>query len=256
MIMSLVGRGHRGKIIAVSRHGLLPLPHRNTPSDPMPARILPERPTGLGALLRSLRRAAVDARDWRAVVDGLRPHTDEIWAGLTVPHREQFLRHLSRYWEVHRHRVAPASAEAIRRLHDAGTVAVRRGRILSLASATSGFEARVLLPDATIEHWRPDAVVNCTGPGRPAGLALVRTLVADGLARADPLHLGVEVDGEGRLVRVDGQPHRGLTVVGALRRGRWFETTAIPEIRTQRTRSRARLSGPRPSVGSWWIGAG
>lgn len=54
-----------------------------------------------------------------------------------------------------------------------------------------------------------------------------------GLARADPLGLGVDVDLDGRLVPYDGGPTPAPYVVGALRRGQWLETTAIPEIRQQ-----------------------
>jgi uncharacterized NAD(P)/FAD-binding protein YdhS len=58
-------------------------------------------------------------------------------------------------------------------------------------------------------------------------------LLADGLARRDELRVGLDVDQVGRLVSADGRPCEALRVIGPPRRGRWWETTAVPEIRAQ-----------------------
>ncbi|MGB6582910.1 MAG: hypothetical protein WBF34_33850, partial [Streptosporangiaceae bacterium] len=42
------------------------------------------------------------------VVDTLRPHIPELWQRLSPPDKRLFLRHVARYWEVHRHCVPPA----------------------------------------------------------------------------------------------------------------------------------------------------
>jgi uncharacterized NAD(P)/FAD-binding protein YdhS len=233
VIVSLSERGHTGKIMALSRHGLLPMSHLPTrTASTASARPDVGRTEGLRQLLREV-RTATRATDWRDVVDELRPRANEIWSRLSVADQDRFLRHVLRYWEIHRHRVAPGAAEAVQRLRAQGTLTVHKGHIASLVTSGHGFSVRVTESNSRTTQWTPDVVVNCTGPGHPAGVPLVRALVAAGVARADPLHLGVDVDPVGRLVRPNGQPTSGLFVVGALRRGRWWETTAIPEIRSQ-----------------------
>ena len=80
---------------------------------------------------------------------------------------------------------------------------------------------------------RVATVVNCTGPGGADRTPLGRALLADGLARPDPLHLGLDVDPTGRLVAADGAVHPRVATLGPVRRGRFWETTAVPEIRAQ-----------------------
>ena len=234
--LTLLARGHTGRIVAVSRHGLLPQPHTDRPAPPAPA--------SAGAVtVRGLLRELRSSDDWRAAVDALRPRADQIWSALTIEERRRFLRHLARYWEIHRHRCAPAVARTIADARARGALAVRAGQVTSIHPAPrGGFAVRL----GGGEHWTFDAVVNCTGPGHPAGIPLVRTLVADGLARADDLSLGIDVDSHGRPVGRDGTPREGLHAVGSLRRGRWWETTAIPEIRSQADALAAHLAARRP----------
>ncbi len=220
-VLTLLARGHTGQIVAVSRHGLLPRAHTDQPAPAQPG----VDASGLRELLRVLRGSP----DWRASVDALRPRVDQLWAGLTLDEQQRFLRHLARYWEVHRHRCAPEVAAAVEAARSTGALVVAATRVAAIRTDPHGFEATF----ADSGPWTFDAVVNCTGPGHPAGLPLVRSLVADGLARADPLALGIDVDGDGRPVGRHGRPTEGLHVLGSLRRGRWWETTAIPEIRAQ-----------------------
>jgi uncharacterized NAD(P)/FAD-binding protein YdhS len=228
--LSLAGRGHAAPVLALSRHGVLPLPHTVAPAAPV---TVPDPPRpGLGPLLRQVIGAA-RTRDWRAVVDALRNRTDRIWADLSDADRERFLSHVLRYWETHRHRSAPAAADAVDRLIAQGSLIVHKGQLWSLAPGGTGLTVHVGLSGGALQRWDVDVVVNRIGPGRPAGLPLIRTLAGAGLVRADRDHLGIEVDDDGRPVHRDGTITPGLFAVGALRRGVWWETTAIPELRRQ-----------------------
>ena len=116
---------HPGTTVhAVSRHALLPRDHRYPPGAPLapgprkPAAlgpgILARGPVSLPALIRNVRAAAADAPDdWQCVVDSLRPHVAGLWQALTPEDKRVFLRSVARYWEVHRHRVPPATAGRI-----------------------------------------------------------------------------------------------------------------------------------------------
>ena len=62
---------------------------------------------------------------------------------------------------------------------------------------------------------------------------LLENMRNDGVLLLDPLGLGVEVDGQSRLLRADGQSWSGLFAAGALTAGRLWEITAVPDIRVQ-----------------------
>ncbi|GIF97460.1 FAD/NAD(P)-binding protein [Catellatospora citrea] len=249
----------RHDLTAVSRHGLLPQPHRRpsaTGSDAVAAPVtvtqaasaqvppaqavpaaLPEllAAGSLAVVLRTLRRLAADTGDWRAVFDALRPHWDALWQGLPEPDQRRFLRHLARYWEVHRHRMAPAVADGIGALRERGALRVRAAELCGIEAADEG--VRVVLRErhgGAITAPTFAAVVNCTGPGRIVESdPLVRALVAEGMARPGPYRLGLDTDPHGALLRRDGSAHPALWTLGPTRRGVLWETTAAPEIRTQ-----------------------
>jgi uncharacterized NAD(P)/FAD-binding protein YdhS len=47
------------------------------------------------------------------VLDAVRQQGQSIWQALTFADRQRFLRHLRRYWDVHRYRIAPQVAEVL-----------------------------------------------------------------------------------------------------------------------------------------------
>jgi hypothetical protein len=111
------GRGsqeHKGPIMALSRRGLLPQRHAETPRYPdfMANEPLPKSLSRLFARLRTeVRRAEASGYDWRSVIDAFRPHTERCWRALPEAERRRFLRHVRPYWDFHRHRMAPKAAE-------------------------------------------------------------------------------------------------------------------------------------------------
>ncbi|GAA2756871.1 hypothetical protein GCM10009872_22310 [Actinopolymorpha rutila] len=230
--LTLFRTGQSAQVTAVSRHGLLPRTHPKGETAAPPVLLPPRLPSSLPALVRVVRRAADHCGDWRAVMNVLRPRLNEVWASLSVADQERFLRHLGRHWEIHRHRMAPAVAEELAELQASGALRVRAvgpdGRDPRLGQC-SGQAATVSWGDGF------GATVSCTGPGRLPAAAdgLVRTLLDEGRARLGPHGLGLDVSPDGNVVRRDGQPIPRLWLVGPLRRGRFWETTAVPEIRAQ-----------------------
>jgi uncharacterized NAD(P)/FAD-binding protein YdhS len=241
MLLSLRRRGHRGKVIGISRHGWLPLAH---PAGPLPQPRPMEYPEGAGpaALCRILRGAMAEAaaagQPWQAVVDGLRPHLQRIWQGWSLAQRASFLRHGRSIWNLHRHRLAPSVASFLAEQR-------RSGALESLAARLGAWQPR---PDGGVSatlHLRHGGerqiavarIILCIGPDGGSGwreAPPVPALLEAGLARLDPLGLGLEVAGpEGTLIDAAGQPVPGLQAVGALTRGRLWEITAVPEIRAQ-----------------------
>jgi len=61
----------------------------------------------------------------------------------------------------------------------------------------------------------------------------VGSLFDKGLARVDPLHIGIEIDTDCAIINRDGLPSRRLFAVGPLTRATFWEIIAIPDIRNQ-----------------------
>ncbi|GIE93076.1 FAD/NAD(P)-binding protein [Paractinoplanes rishiriensis] len=228
--LTLTADGHRdAPITAVSRRGQLPLTHTAVAAPPA-SPPLDECHT-LRDVVRRVRSEAARAGDWRAVVDGMRPLLDRLWVAFTPDEQEAFLRHLARPWECHRHRMAPAVGARLAALREEGRFEVRAGGIRSMTAPPAG--GLLVELEAGVQWF--GAVVNCAGPGRlPAAAgSFVAGLIEAGDARVGPHGLGLDMDAAGRLLAADGRPRGNRWLIGPLRRGARWETTAVPEIRSQ-----------------------
>ncbi|MDP9187797.1 MAG: FAD/NAD(P)-binding protein [Actinomycetota bacterium] len=228
-------------ILTVSRQGLLPQKHRRNLAPPNRWFELPPSEVNLSELISRIESEVAGAQangdDWRQVVDALRPYTNRIWRRLGDEDREEFVRHLSRRWDAHRHRMAPEIGRTLEVLRASGRLRLARGRVEGLR-LLSGDEIEVTLEPAEGESasFRVGRLVNCTGPsldlagGREPVLG---GLFRDGYVRPGPLGLGLDHDSRGALLDSHGTPSAMLSTIGPLRKGRLWETTAMPEIRTQ-----------------------
>jgi len=218
--ITLLEDSPRRRAVMVSRHGLLPHAHieqqstawvSDVPTGPLTA-------DGIAAFVRGQVGAAkAHGVDWRNVVDGLRPATQSIWGRLDLSERRRFLTTYVRDWEVRRHRMAPEVADRIRGYLRDGRLTLEDGGL-------------------TDAHLEADAVVNCTGPLTDLDRTtdpLLQALRSRGLVAPDPLRLGLDSTLDGEVVGSDGRVVPGLYAVGPPRKGTLWESTAIPEIRTQ-----------------------
>ena len=230
--ITLARRGPRRRIVALSRHGLLPQRHAGAPAPPAPR---PPLDISLAESVRLVRARATIEGNWRAVFDSLRPVTQALWGRLTLDERQRFLRHLRPYWDTHRHRLAPEAADELDGLRAAGRLELAAGRLLSVQAADHGVEARWRSRGGGERSAGFRHVVNCTGPGsvRAWDDPLVRGLIGRGYARPDPLDVGLDVDAACRLLDARGTAAADLFVVGPLTRGAFWESTAVPDLRVQ-----------------------
>jgi uncharacterized NAD(P)/FAD-binding protein YdhS len=182
-------------------------------------------------------RAAVDSHDWRAVFDGVRPFTQGWWSELPVEQRKRFLRHLRPWWDIHRHRMAPEVARRIDEAIGRGALSVLAGRFQEIETTGQGLTIHFRPRGKdTREHLAVDHVVNCSGPSSDYGAIeqkLVRSLFDRGEIRPDALSLGLDVDASLRLIGQDGKVQQRLYGLGPVTKGRFWECTAVPEIRRQ-----------------------
>jgi quercetin dioxygenase-like cupin family protein len=114
------------------------LPQAHAPSsEPAPQPDLDGLPKKIAAYTRAVRAAAAQGGDWRGTIGALRASTPALWEGLSLSERARFLRRVRPYWDVHRHRAAPATAEAIANLIAQGAL-----RGAACAAAPPLMEAR------------------------------------------------------------------------------------------------------------------
>lgn len=248
--LSILDRSSTTRVHAISQHGLLPQAHETPWRPGHPAPELPDEDVDPRAVLRYVRSFGVD---WRRGLDSLRPITPAIWLTMDESRRERFLRHLVRYWNTHRHRMAPEVARRLDQANAAGRITVHRASLAD-ASSTAGRIRAVL---SSGEVLTVDRVVVCTGPSADVrDCDLGRQMVSSGIARPGPFDVGFDCDpSSGALLDAEGNVSSSLFTIGPPRCGVVWESTAIPEIRVQADAlSRTILAGrsrSRVVAGAW-----
>lgn len=240
LAVMLTGASPAATVHAVSRHGLLPRTHPGTrPANRqlwLPVISRTTGPVRLTELMWQV-RSTVNANpaNWPAVMEALRPYVPGLWRRLPERDKRLFLRHVARYWEVHRHLIPPVTASRITALRGTGQLRVHRGRVASVTD--DGGRLRVLVAGgADSMELSADWLINSTGSTADVGATaspLLRDLFDTGQARPDPVGLGIDADARGAVIDAAGQPSDVLFALGPPLRGVWYETTAIPEIREQ-----------------------
>ncbi|MCL7998942.1 FAD/NAD(P)-binding protein [Brucella sp. 21LCYQ03] len=247
-VISLLDRGHTGEIHAISRRGLVPAAH--APSDPfsIEASSLPIA-DGLPALIRIVRKMIshreAEGKSWRSVIDGLRPHTRNIWNRLPIRQRQSFLRHLRPWWDVHRHRMAPAIAKRIEAAQQSGQLTITAAHLLSVKNKGDHIAIRYRERHATKDiELDVQSIIDCRGGSARFSTtrnAALISLMENGLGRPDALDLGLDVTADLQLLNARGEPTGPLFAIGPITKGLFWEVTAVPDIRSQAAQLAATL---------------
>ena len=238
--LSLMSRRHRGRILIVSRHGLLPLAHQQVKPIEIDAADVPFG-TNLGYFTRWFRKlvaaSEADGYDWRGVVDGLRPYNQRIWQNWTPDARRQFLEHVRPLWNIHRHRLPPALHGKMQAAIESGQVELVAGKLVSMERKEGGVSLRLRRRGETATETVDVArVYDCGGITLDVDASTnptILSLLSQGLARADARHIGLDVTTDLHVIDRNGNPSPRLYAVGPLTRGKFFEIEAVPDIRRQ-----------------------
>lgn len=236
--LALVSQGHKGEIHVVSRRGKLP--HVHAPYRPLPNPFPVPQDVSARGLLKAIRGAVRTAEaegvDWRAVIDSIRPVTNELWQGLSREDKLRVFRHLKTWWDIHRHRMAP---ELGAKMHDAlarGQLIVHAGRVRQLSAGGEQVNARVDLRTGSPLFLVAGKVINCTGPEndyRDTPNPLIQYLLEAGYAVQGSTGKGLRANAQGELVDSDDRHLDWLLILGPPRFGDLLETVAVPELRKQ-----------------------
>jgi uncharacterized NAD(P)/FAD-binding protein YdhS len=163
----------------------------------------------------------------------MRSTVPQFWRRLPAAERRTFLRERARAWEVRRHRIASEVAAEVEALRAAGRLTVLASRVDGAEAHADGLYVRLAAPCRTL---RADRVVTCTGPGADVTATtdpLLRGLLSAGHASPDELGLGLRATARGVLLDAAGRADERLRVLGPLRRGELWESTAVGELREQ-----------------------
>lgn len=247
--LMLDASGFGGRIVALSRRGLLPRRH-----DPPGAswRRIDERPQLAASELVAKVRGRGDAIGWRNAVDELRSFTQDMWRNADGEERGRFLRHLRPWWDAHRHRLAPDVHARITGMIDSGRLRVVAGKPVETQRTDK----------VAVLRWRPrgaDAVeelhvtriINATGPQGDLARTdepLLARLRDRGDIRPDSAHLGIDVDPSAATIGRSVETSDWLAALGPMTRGAFWEIVAVPDIRQQAWTLARRLSNAH------WVG--
>ncbi len=235
--LTLMAHGWQGPMLAVSRHGMLPLSHFKgiEYADFPPPDVATLRMSELVELVEEhcarLKGRGVNPA---IIVDKIRPHTQHVWRNFSLDEKREFCQRYSTRWNVTRHRIAQQIHEQVAAAIADGSLQLVKGSIRDLHSA--GRNVAVIVDEGrgvprTIEGG---FVINCTGPrASVSAVPLFQNLLRRGLVQVDELDMGLEVEADFAVVDQCGDRSAFMFAMGSLLKGTLWETTAVPELRGQ-----------------------
>lgn len=184
---------------------------------------------------KTIRDAAREGQPWQTVIDQVRYQGQEIWRALPHEQRARLLRHQRPFWDTHRFRIAPQVHEVLERRIAQGTLTIRAASVRAAAGQSTDVQDAYINVELRPRHgaaWEKhafDALILATGPAHGTVFdhdPLLAQMKAAGLARPDPLKLGIAVDRDGR-ASGNAAP---LYVAGPLARGTFGELMGIGDL--------------------------
>lgn len=239
-VISLLDRGHEGKIHAISRRGLLPTRHE--PSEALAIEadqllIADGLPELLHLVRELINQQEMAGKGWRSVIDGLRPHTRIIWSRLPLRQRQSFLRHLRPWWDVHRHRMAPEIEERIKAAELSGQLMITAAHLTSVKSKGEHITICYRKRNSDVlQELDVQSIIDCRGGSSRFSTTRNPALISfleGGFAKPDALDLGLDVTADLQVLNARGEPSGSIFAIGPVTKGIFWEVTAVPDIRVQ-----------------------
>jgi uncharacterized NAD(P)/FAD-binding protein YdhS len=244
VVASLSGTGHKGRITAFSRRGLLSRGHAKIPvAAPYDWIAGQDSPRSVLSLTRQIRAqiaaAAEDNVPWQAVFDDVRANGQNLWRNFNDVERRRLLRHLRVFWDVHRYRIAPQIEKILRDKQRDGALRVLAASLISASRRNDVIDIELRPRRAAagaLERISVKHVVITTGPAHGTVVdetPVLTSLAQQGLLQADKFGLGVKVDAYGQVINANGVSEPTLLVVGPLARAQYGELMGLPQVAAQ-----------------------
>lgn len=238
VLIALREQNYAGTVHVISRRGLMPQSHLQKPAAVDISPIL--QAANLRDLVRRVRNEVncgmAKGRDWRSVIDAIRPHNTRLWQSLSLKDQRRFVRHVRPYWENRRHRTAPEIHALFNELVTSGAVVLHKGRIGHVHHLSEGGLSVELQQSIGNTLLDTEQVVNCTGAEcnfRKLRSPLVTQMLERGLARSNRIGFGLDTSANGAVINNRGVPSDRIFTLGPPMKGTLWETTAVPELRMQ-----------------------
>ncbi|WP_461452632.1 FAD/NAD(P)-binding protein [Mucilaginibacter sp.] len=241
-IIGLEDNGFNGKIHTISPNGYRLKPWKENKiaySHPFIDNIYNDKYSLLQLLImfNKHRKIAVKLdQSFYPLIDSLRPCVQKLWHGFNLTEKQQFIRHIKPFWEKVRHRLPTEQYNRMEDLLKSGKLVTHKGRIVSINE--SGNKALTTLNiDGELKEFIFSRVVNCTGPEtdiRKIDDLLLNNLSKKGWICPGPCNLGINAcPDNGNIITINGDIKVNITVIGNQLKGILWESTAVPELRTQ-----------------------
>ena len=172
-----------------------------------------------------------------AVVDALRPLTQEIWMQLSLEDKKRFLSHIRQLWGVARHRLPSTIFDLMNNYISENRLEIVAGRLTNVKIQNGVAEATIKLR-ATGEKLflNVQKIINCTGPLldiTKSKSVLIKNLLSNKIISPDELRLGINATQRGNIINATGTVSDNIFTIGPPLKGILWESTAVPEIRVQ-----------------------
>jgi uncharacterized NAD(P)/FAD-binding protein YdhS len=232
--LALDAHGYKGKIVAISRRGMLPAVH----TEHGEFKVKFDKPSYtalelLRAFRAHIRSAEKKGHDWRAVMDSLRADTTDLWQRMDSKQQRRFIKRLLPYWGSHRHRMAPEIYQKLKTMLDTKRLEIVAGRVQALKGQDSGLTLRVQTrgENKTLV-LAPALVFDCTGVNYNIATqsGLIGTMKDIGVIEPHPSGMGIELAAD---KTAKGKAVGLIYPIGNLMIGEQLECTAVPELRVR-----------------------
>ncbi|MBK6770919.1 MAG: FAD/NAD(P)-binding protein [Ignavibacteria bacterium] len=239
-VISLTDIGFKGKIYSVSTNGYFPLSHkkRKPYTDILEELHPPYEISKLYSLFRKhIKIVLSKGISGEAVVDAVRPKTQEIWLSLSMEDKIRFMAHIRHLWGVARHRLPKNIFLQMQDLISKGRLEIIGGRLQEIKEISDHVLVTIKEKKSqNIKELIVSRVINCTGPKTDISKIdqpLISNLYKKGLIVPDEMRLGINALPDGTIIHSDNTLSSKLFTTGSLLKGILWESTAVPELRIQ-----------------------
>ncbi|MDZ4712992.1 MAG: FAD/NAD(P)-binding protein [bacterium] len=239
-VLSLIDEKYEGKIYAISTKGFFPLSHKKRkPYTDILEELHPPYsiPKLYNIFRKHIKYVLSHGITGEAVVDAIRPKTQEIWLSLTLKDKIRFMSHIRHLWGVARHRLPKEIYDQMQSMIADGKLEIIGGRLKVLKE--NGKFIDVVYQDKKFQEEKElkvDRVINCTGPATDLNRLespLIKNLLRRGLISNDEMKLGINALPDGTIIHKDHSVSSNFFTIGSMLKGILWESTAVPELRTQ-----------------------
>lgn len=252
--LSLLNAGFKGRIIALSKHGHLPMAHpAHKPAVKQdPTLRLPGDLSTLFQVIRKRIQAHPDPQGWEEpILEDLRPYSQQLWFHFSREEKQRFLRHLQHHWSKLRHRIPFAVHQQLELARQDGRLQLLNGRVSTVDTAGEQLLITVTSRKGVTDRVPVQRIFNCVGPVLDISQStnpLLCNMAQQGLLRNSEARLGPDATMEGHAIGAGGTVNERITLLGPLLRGVIWEAVAIPEIRVGAEKIARHLSARKISA--------